>query len=123
MQTFILLGVFLLVGFQDFKAYQNYDFVPGDKVVFEDDFKTDQDGEFPAHWKLESGQAVVNKVQGEPAFLLTDGNYVKVSPRMKSDAYLADTFTIEFDMYPKAGSYEKTIVFLHGKMGGDDRDA
>src|SRR5882724_11889998 len=28
------------------KSYQNYDFVPGEKILFEDDFSTDQDGEF-----------------------------------------------------------------------------
>src|SRR5664279_3326692 len=32
------------------KAYSNYDFVPGDTVLFEDHFTDDQDGEFPAHW-------------------------------------------------------------------------
>jgi len=124
MQTLIALcALFMLVPLQDFKAYQNYDFVPGDKVVFEDDFKSDQDGEFPAHWKLEAGQAVVNKVQGEPAFLLTEGNYVKVSPRVKGASYLGDPFTIEFDFYPKAGGYEKCIVFLHGKIKDEERDA
>lgn len=107
---------------QDLKAYQNYDFVPGDTIVFEDDFKTDQDGEFPAHWKLESGQAVVNKVQGEPAFLLTDGNYAVVVPRVKGDAYLSDPFTIELDFLPKAGGFEKIIVFLRGRQGGDDKE-
>ena len=107
---------------QDFKAYQNYDFMPGDTVVFEDDFKSDQDGEFPAHWKLDAGQAVVNKVQGEPAFLLTEGNYVKVSPRVKSASYLGDTFTIEYDFYPKGGGYERCIVFLKGKLDGDERE-
>jgi len=118
-----LVALLLLVPVQDFKAYQNYDFVPGDKVVFEDDFKSDQDGEFPAHWKLDKGQAVVNKVQGEPAFLLTDGNYVSVSPRVKGDSYLTDAYTIEFDFYPKAGGFEKNIVFLRGKQGGDDTEA
>jgi OmpA-OmpF porin, OOP family len=97
---------------QDFKAYQNYDFVPGDKIVFEDDFKSDTDGEFPAHWKLEKGQGVINKVQNEPAFLLTEGNYARVSPRIKTAPYLSDPFTIEFDYYPKAGGYEKMNVFL-----------
>jgi len=123
MHTFIPLALFMLVPLQDFKAYQNYDFVPGDKVVFEDDFKSDQDGEFPAHWKLEAGQAVVNKVQGEPAFLLTDGNYVKVAPRVKGEAYLGDTYTIEFDFYPKAGGFEKCLLFLRGKRGGDEAEA
>ena len=69
---------------QDFKTYQNYDFIPGDRIVFEDDFASDRDGEFPAHWKLEKGQGVVNKVQGEPALALTEGNYATVEPRMTS---------------------------------------
>jgi len=123
MQTLVLLTVLLFVPLQDFKAYQNYDFVPGDKVVFEDDFRADQDGEFPAHWKLETGQGVVNKVDGEPAFLLTDGNYVKVAPRVKAPSYLGETYTVEYDFYPKAGGYEKCIVFIKGKIGDDAREA
>lgn len=104
---------------QDFKAYQNYDFVPGDKIVFEDDFKSDTDGEFPAHWKLNKGQAVVNKFQNDPTFTITDGNYAEVEPRMKAPGYLGDTFTIEFDMFPKAGGWEKFGVFLRN---ADDED-
>jgi outer membrane protein OmpA-like peptidoglycan-associated protein len=88
---------------QTIKAYNNYDFHAGDTIIFEDLFATDQDGEFPAHWNLESGQAVVNKVNGEPAFLLTDGNYALVTPRMKTETYLSDPFTIEFD-YIQASS-------------------
>ena len=84
---------------QTIKAYNNYDFKVGDNIIFEDLFAGDQDGEFPAHWNLENGQAVVNKVNGEPAFLLTDGNYVLVAPRMKTESYLTDPFTIEFDYY------------------------
>jgi len=101
-----------LVRAQDFKAYQNYDFVAGDKIVFEDDFKADQDGEFPAHWKLNSGQGVVNKFQDEPAFVLTEGNYARVAPRVKPDTYLGDTFTVEFDMFPKAGGWDKLATFF-----------
>src|SRR5438874_47414 len=82
---------------QDYKAYQNYDFVPGDQIVFEDDFRSDPDGEFPAHWKLLSGQGVVNKMQGDPAFALTDGNYVKVAPRIAAAKYLGESFTVELD--------------------------
>jgi hypothetical protein len=67
-----------------FKSYQNYDFVPGDKIVFDDDFHTDTDGEFPAHWKLLKGQGVVNLMQGAPVFALTEGNYVEVEPRVRT---------------------------------------
>ena len=103
---------------QDYKAYQNYDFVAGDKIVFEDDFQSEADGEFPAHWKLDAGQAVVNKVDGEPVLALIDGNYAVVEPRMKTAAYLPDAFTVELDFLPKAGGFDQIIVFLN--RDGDD---
>src|SRR5436309_857243 len=79
------------------KVYQNYDFVPGDKILFEDHFADDQDGEFASHWILVKGQAVLNKINGELAMHLTDGNYAMIDPRMKNEKYLTDPFTIEYD--------------------------
>ena len=97
------------------KVYANYDFVPGDKILFADDFSDDQDGEFPAHWELASGQGLINKIGGIPAFLLTEGNYVKVVPRLKTKSYLTDPFTIECDYYLKDGSGYGVNVFLECK--------
>lgn len=94
------------------KSYQNYDFVPGDTVLFADDFTEDQDGEFPSHWDLKKGQAVVNQVAGLPAFCLTEGNYVEVIPRMKTASYLTNPFTIEFDTYTDGQGNESPILFL-----------
>ena len=94
------------------KTYSNYDFVPGDQIIFEDNFTDDADGEFPAHWKLGKGQAIINKINGAQAFFLTEGNYVRVSPRMKTDDnYLPDNFTVEFDFYPTPGSYYPMLLF------------
>jgi OOP family OmpA-OmpF porin len=96
------------------KTYSNYDFVPGEQVVFDDPFTDDQDGEFPAHWKLNAGQGIVNKVNTDPAFFLTEGNYVRVEPRMKTDNnYLPDNFTVEFDFYP-SGGYRPLLLFGSG---------
>ncbi|MEO8853528.1 MAG: OmpA family protein [Ginsengibacter sp.] len=93
-------------------SYQNYDFVPGDTVLFADDFTEDQNGEFPSHWTLPKGQAVVNQVAGKAAFLLTQGNYCDVVPRMKTISYLTDPFTIEFDTYTDGNGDESPILFL-----------
>ena len=94
------------------KTYSNYDFVPGEQVVFEDPFTDDQDGEFPAHWRLIAGQGIVNKVNTDPAFFLTQGNYVRVAPRMKTEKdYLPENFTIEFDFYPTPGAYKPMLLF------------
>lgn len=87
------------------KVYSNYDFVPGDNILFEDHFTDDQDGEFATHWELKSGQAVLNKINGELAMHLTDGNYAVVLPRMKTEKYLSDPFTLEFDWYHAPGAY------------------
>jgi OOP family OmpA-OmpF porin len=62
---------------------------------------------------------VVNKVEGEPALLLTEGNYAKVEPRMTANASLPDSFTVEFDFFPKGGGFEKIGVIL--TSGDSDR--
>jgi OmpA-OmpF porin, OOP family len=93
-------------------VYANYDFVPGEQIVFADDFSQDQDGEFPAHWKLDKGQGLVNKVGTDPAFFLTQGNYVQVAPRMKTEKdYLPENFTLEFDFYANPDAYRPMILF------------
>jgi OmpA-OmpF porin, OOP family len=114
---------------ETFTVYNNYDFVPGDKILFEDNFIGDRDGEFPAHWELQAGQAVLNNFKGEPAMFLTEGNYVRVAPRMKVPKYLKDPFTIEFDYYDYkkpdfAGSYGTVLLFgFYDKKEGFDRES
>jgi outer membrane protein OmpA-like peptidoglycan-associated protein/curli biogenesis system outer membrane secretion channel CsgG len=100
-------------------AYQNYDFTPGDTILFADDFSTAQDGEFPDRWELVNGQAVVNNTQGRPAFVLTDssnGGYARVAPRIKNKSYLSAPYTIEFDLYPPTSSYG-TVLFFESPDG------
>jgi len=93
------------------RAYNNYDFVPGDKIIFEDSFTDDQNGEFPSHWNLGKGQAVVNQMNDVKAFLITDGNYAHVSPLIKSPSYLGDTFTLEFDSYSTGGYMPNIFLY------------
>ena len=102
------------------KSYQNYDFVPGDKILFEDHFTDDQDGEFPSHWELLSGQGVLNKMNNTEVFALTDGNYVRVVPRLKTADYLTDPFTVEYDTYFTEGSYGLMVFFK--KSGSESND-
>ncbi|MBS1799587.1 MAG: OmpA family protein [Acidobacteria bacterium] len=110
------------------KVYQNYDFTPGDTILFADDFVSTQDGEFPEQWELVKGQAVVNKQQGYSSFLLTDGNYVQVSPRVKTKNYLGPQFTVEYDTFFLADSYPLMVFFDNGdesaslSIGADSAD-
>ncbi len=100
----------------EIKAYSNYDFVPGDTILFEDNFSDDQDGEFPAHWQLLSGQGVINKINTAPALILTEGNFVRVSPRMRAKKnYIPANFTIEFDFFANAGYFPPMVIFQFGE--------
>ena len=106
------------------KMYQNYDFVPGDQIIFEDNFSDDEAGEFPSHWDLVSGQAQVANFQNQNIFALTEGNYVVVIPLMKTDTYLeTDTFTVEFDYYTQPGAYNQVGVrFWNPKNSDQDNN-
>jgi OmpA-OmpF porin, OOP family len=85
-------------------VYENYDFVPGEKILFADDFTGDQKGEFPAHWRLGYGQGVVTNFDGKTVFALTEGggsdHSVVMEPRMKKKSgYMPGDFTVELDIY------------------------
>ncbi len=102
------------------KVYQNYDFIPGEKILFDDNFTTDADGEFPAHWELQGGQAVVNQYNGKPTLLITDGNAGWVMPLMKKKKYLDKEWTIEFDTYRDPKAYPIKIYLeddAHNDLG------
>ncbi|MBS1666606.1 MAG: OmpA family protein [Bacteroidetes bacterium] len=100
-------------------AYKNYDFVPGDKIIFEDHFDTDEEGEFPAHWHLAQGQGTMNTFDNRKVFLLTDRS-TKATPAIKTKAYLTDSFTVEFDTYSK-DDYGPALGFYNseGDVHGD----
>lgn len=96
------------------KVYENYDFVPGEKILFEDNFSDDPKGEFPAHWRLGYGQGIVTDFDGRKVFALTEGEQgdraVVIEPRMKTKSgYMPANFTIEFDMYPASASGDDNI--------------
>jgi len=103
---------------QDIKAYQNYDFVAGDKIIFADDFSDSQDGEFGLHWKLNGGQAVVNKMGDEKVFFITK-YYTILSPRMKTSTYLPSEFTIEFDTWLDEAYDSNNGIMVLFKNGED----
>ncbi|MEA1897200.1 MAG: OmpA family protein, partial [Bacteroidota bacterium] len=80
--------------------WAKYDFVPGDKIIFEDDLIGEENGEFPSRWDLVQGTAEVAKVDGENVIFLR-GGHPTIVPYLENSTqdYLPDVFTIEFDVY------------------------
>jgi outer membrane protein OmpA-like peptidoglycan-associated protein len=79
-------------------SYKNYDFVPGEKVIFQTDFSNQQDAELPARLGTLSGTAEIQTYKGEKVLHLEKGNGVILIPMMDSANYLPGQFTVEFDM-------------------------
>lgn len=90
--------------------WSNYDFVPGDKVIFEDNLVGEENGEFPSRWDLQRGNVEVAEFGGEPVIMFHDGAPV-IMPYLKNakEDYLPDVFTIEFDLYCGTDNF---VVYL-----------
>lgn len=83
---------------QELKVWSKYDFVSGDKVIFEDNLENEKHGEFPSKWDLVSGNAENAKFGDENVIAFMKSKSV-ISPLMKTKEYLPEVFTIEFDIY------------------------
>jgi OmpA-OmpF porin, OOP family len=72
-----------------------YDFVPGEKVIFYDDFSSEKLGDFPAQWLTNgSGEIVSLSTHQGPWFQISQNGYY--IPEAKD--LTADNYTVEFDM-------------------------
>jgi OOP family OmpA-OmpF porin len=80
--------------------WSKYDFVPGDRVIFEDNLEGEENGEFPSRWDLVTGNVEVAEFGGEYVIMFRDGapSIVPYFEEAKED-YLPDVFTVEFDLY------------------------
>jgi OmpA-OmpF porin, OOP family len=107
------------------EAYSKYDFVPGEKVLFYEDFSQDAVGDFPALWTTDvSGE--INSLNIAPGnwFNLksTEGTYWFLN-----DIEFPKNFILEMDIVPKktGGRFAADVVLFgettHSEMdkGGD----
>jgi OOP family OmpA-OmpF porin len=77
------------------KSFAKYDFVPGDLVIYSNDFATDNMGELPTGWNT-SGNGVVTTINS------LKGNWLQLyqNAAFLSDntAAFSENFTVEFDL-------------------------
>lgn len=80
---------------EPFKAYSKYDFVPGDKTIFYEDFSQDNVGDFPAVWNTNASGEVYtfNSYPGKWFGMGSNGVFLPDLP-----GKLPENFTMEFDL-------------------------
>lgn len=78
------------------QVYSKFDFVPGDKLLFFDDFSNDFIGDFPAKWNTNGGGEVVTLDDSPEKWLeLISGYNLYFIPDVPA---LPEEYTIEFDI-------------------------
>jgi len=99
---------------QSLKAYSQYDFVHGDKILLYEDFSQDAVGDFPALWTTnKSGE--VNTLSTVP------GNWLNLNATEGNWWFLKEidfpkNFIVEFDVVPKKGAARYAVgVAIYGE--------
>ena len=82
-------------GETEFGVFRNFTFIPGNKVIFHDDFAKDPSGDFPANWGTGGSGEVVSLSNDASKWLSIQrrSGYLPTTP-----AELPENYTIEFDL-------------------------
>ncbi len=93
--------------------WSKYDFVPGEIILFEDNLKDEENGEFPSRWDLVEGR-VENVVFDGVNCIRFFKAASKIVPYIKNrdKDYLPESFTIEFDVWFDKNEYTEYPIWF-----------
>lgn len=97
--------------------YTKYDFVPGDKVIFDGDLSGEEIGEFPSRWNLDGGVFEVVQ-QGTDRYILCSDEG-RIRPRVAAGP-LPPKYTVEMEFYSKGPSRKGHWFFIEW-MNAEDQ--
>ncbi|MDY6327815.1 MAG: OmpA family protein [Bacteroidales bacterium] len=130
-KSLFVAALFMLAGMtlnaqESESNYAKSDFVPGDEIIFDDNFEGEKLGEFPLRWDLLDGYAETAQQKGRNVLAFTDNGLGQVMPLMKEKwDWLPEVFTVEFDLYVapvNTGDEEGTLLEMNLYFGdrGDE---
>jgi outer membrane protein OmpA-like peptidoglycan-associated protein len=91
------VGLILNARTQNFESYSKFDFIPGEEVIFYDDFADIPLGDFPMNWDTDASAEVVALSTYQGKWLKLKGDYAYFMPLVKMDV-LPENFTFEFEL-------------------------
>lgn len=115
----VLLFLPCLLTAQDFKAYSNYDFVSGEKTLFEDNFIYSATEKPLNKWLIAEGKASISDHQ-DTRCMSIDEYYTKLSPLLFKTKQLPDSFSIEYDTWLDNGYDGNPGVEIHLQNGDNE---
>ncbi len=97
-------------------VYSKFDFVPGEKIIFFDDFSQEKVGDFPAQW-FSNGSGEVVSLNNYP------GNWLNITAQgcyyPEKDLLTTENFTVEFDMIlnvPEGDPFDVGFYVVSGNV-------
>jgi outer membrane protein OmpA-like peptidoglycan-associated protein len=96
---------------EEFKSLSKFDFVPGDQVIFYEDFSQDAIGDFPPNWDTDGTGEVVT-IGGQNARWLKWSAGASYAPLLKKP--FPDNFTAEFDILMRQHEGKEDPFFEFG---------
>lgn len=86
----------------------NYDFIPGDDILFFEDFSNNNKGDFPDKWNTNGSGQIVNVENLDGQWLLIPDNALTF-PQL--NGMLPENFTIEFDLFYPSNTTRPPVTF------------
>ncbi|WP_149277606.1 OmpA family protein [Pareuzebyella sediminis] len=107
-------------GKKEIAIYSKFDFVPGDKLLFFEDFSDEFVGDFPSKWNTNAGGEVVSVNTSQEKWLeLISGYNIYFIPDVPA---LPDEYTIEFDILTQGvDSKTSSTAILRIDLSDDDK--
>jgi OmpA-OmpF porin, OOP family len=101
------------------KSYSKFDFIPGDSIIYAEDFQQDEIGEFPLNWNTGGkGEVVtINNYPGKWLRMYENSSYLTSNKKLFSK-----NFTLEFDVIfqMKNNGYTYPLFSFGFFASGDD---
>jgi OOP family OmpA-OmpF porin len=119
MPVFILLLFSLPVCAQEEdKIVSKFDFIPGEKIIFFDDFATENLGDFPVQWNTNSSGEIVTiaKYPGRWFQMKGGGFYIPEAREKMTENYTIDFDFITLNKSNIEYSYGLTFLLVSGNM-------
>ena len=96
-----------------------FDYIPGDSVLFLDDFTNDELGEFPHQWTLAQGNFETAEMNGE-RWLRGVSDDGRIRLKLPMTGPLPELWTLEFDVF---GQEPLDQAFILRALGDDEKYA
>jgi OmpA-OmpF porin, OOP family len=110
---------FLNIQAQDIQEFKKYDFVPGEKILFEDNLSNSTPKTSPALWNVTGGKATIEHEDNDK-YISINEYYTALSPKLINTKVLPDVFTIEYDTWLDAGYDGNPGIEIHLKKADQE---